>query len=123
MCRVTSLETHTAESEHLDHYTVTRFLCTNHLRVVQGNFYSASDALVHGKKMEHIFSTRDNQFHLDQLTPIQKFYSIQGVLVYEDLIDRAMLLFCDQLEARFINGDNAGKICNLADWTSYCKAE
>lgn len=71
--------------------------------------------------MEHIFSTRDNQFHLEQLTPIQKFYSIQGVLAYEDLIDRAMLLFCEQLEARFINGDNAGKICNLADWTSYCK--
>lgn len=71
--------------------------------------------------MEHIFSTRDNQFHLEQLTPIQKFYSIQGVLAYEDLIDRAMLLFCEQLEARFINGDNAGKTCNLADWTSYCK--
>lgn len=71
--------------------------------------------------MEHIFSTRDNQFHLEQLTPIQKFYSIQGVLAYEDLVDRAMLLFCEQLEDRFINGDNASKICNLADWTSYCK--
>ncbi|KAK7711179.1 hypothetical protein SLS63_012720 [Diaporthe eres] len=77
------------------------------------------DALVHGKKMEHIFSTRDNQFHLEQLTPIQKFYSIQGVLAYENLIDRAMLHFCEQLEDRFINGDNAGKTCNLADWTSY----
>lgn len=71
--------------------------------------------------MEHIFSTRDNQFHLEQLTPIQKFYSIQGVLAYEGLIDRAMLHFCEQLENRFINGDNAGKTCNLADWTSYCK--
>lgn len=73
--------------------------------------------------MEHIFSTRDNQFHLEQLTPIQKFYSIQGVLAYEDLIDRAMLLFCEQLEGRFINGNNAGKTCNLADWTSYCESQ
>lgn len=91
------------------------------MRILYGNFYSASDTLVRGKKIEHIFSTRDNSFHLEQLTPIQRFYSIQGVLAYEDLIDRAMLLFCEQIEDRFINGDNAGKTCNLADWTSYCK--
>ncbi|KAI3390263.1 hypothetical protein diail_10794, partial [Diaporthe ilicicola] len=78
-------------------------------RVLQGTFYSASDALVHGEKMVHIFSTRDNQFRLNQLTPIQKFYSIQGVLAYEDLINRSMLLFCEQLEDRFINDDSADK--------------
>ena len=87
----------------------------------QGDFYSACDALVHGNKMEHIFSTRSNQFHLEQLTPIQKFYSIQGVLAYEHLIDRAMLLLCEQLEARFVNGANAGKSCDMADWISYCE--
>lgn len=105
------------------YYESTQVVDANRGRVPQGNFYSASDALVHGRKMEHIFSTRDNQFHLEQLTPIQKFYSIQGVLAYEDLIDRAMLLFCEQLEGRFINGNNAGKTCNLADWTSYCESQ
>ena len=71
--------------------------------------------------MEHIFSTRSNQFHLEQLTPIQKLYSIQGVLAYEDLIDRTMLLLAEHLEARFINGANAGKTCDMASWISYCK--
>ena len=71
--------------------------------------------------MEHIFSTRSNQFHLEQLMPIQNFYSIQGVLAYENLIDRAMLLLCEQLEARFVNGANAGKTCDIADWISYCE--
>jgi len=71
--------------------------------------------------MEHIFSTRSNQFHLEQLTPVQKFYSNQGVLAYENLIDRAMLLLCEQLEIRFANGANAGKTCDIADWISYCE--
>ena len=71
--------------------------------------------------MEHIFSTRSNQFHLEQLTPIQKFYSIQGVLHYEKLIDKAMILLCEQLEARFIDGANAGKTCDMADWISFCE--
>lgn len=71
--------------------------------------------------MEHIFSTRSNQFHLAQLTPIQKFYSIQGVLAYENLVDRAMLLLCEQLENRFVNGANAAKAFDIADWISYCE--
>ena len=71
--------------------------------------------------MEHIFSTRSNQFHLAQLTPIQKFYSIQGVLAYENLVDRAMLLLCEQLENRFVNGANAAKTFDIADWISYCE--
>lgn len=87
----------------------------------QSNFYSASDALVHGNRMQHIFSTRSNQFHREQLMPIQKFYSNQGVLAYEDLIDRAILLLCEQLETRFVNGTNAGKTCDIADWISYCE--
>ena len=71
--------------------------------------------------MEHIFSTRCNQFHLAQLTPIQKFYSIQGVLAYENIVDRAMLLLCEQLENRFVNGANAAKTFDIADWISYCE--
>jgi len=71
--------------------------------------------------MEHIFSTRSNQIHLEQLTPIQRFYSIQGVLAYEESIDRAMRLLSDQLESRFVDGNNKGKTCDLADWVSYCK--
>ncbi|KAK3317824.1 cytochrome P450 [Cercophora scortea] len=86
---------------------------------LKSSFYSASDSLIHGKKTEHIFSTRSNKFHLEQLTPVQKFYSIQGVLAYEDSIDRALLLLCEQLETRFVNGANAGKTCDIADWISY----
>ena len=71
--------------------------------------------------MEHIFSTRSNQFHLAQLTPIQKFYSLQGVLAYENLVDRAMLLLCEQLETRFVDGANAAKTFDIADWISYCE--
>jgi hypothetical protein len=65
--------------------------------------------------MEHIFSTRSNQFYLAQLTPIRKFYSNQDVLAYENLIDRTMLLLCEQLETRFANGANAGKTCDITD--------
>lgn len=52
--------------------------------------------------------------------PIQKLYSNQGVLAYEDLIDRTILLLCEQLETRFVNGNNASKTCDIADWISYC---
>lgn len=45
------------------------------------------------------------------------------MLAYESLIDRAMLLFCEQLEARFILGPtaDAGKAFDIADWISFCK--
>ena len=92
------------------------------LTLQQSDFYSASDALVHGHRVEHIFSTRNNQFHLEQLTPIQKLYSNQGVLAYEGLIDRVILLLCEQLETRFVNGANSGNTCDIADWISYCES-
>lgn len=53
--------------------------------------------------------------------PVRKFYSNQGVLVYENLIDRTILLLCEQLETRFANGANAAKNCDIADWISYCE--
>lgn len=53
--------------------------------------------------------------------PIQKFYSLRAVLAYEELIDRTIILLCEQLEARFIDGANNGKSCDIADWISYCE--
>lgn len=77
--------------------------------------------MVHGHKIEHIFSTRSNEFHLEQLAPVQKFYSLQGVLSYEGLMDRAIETLAEQLDARFVHGANAGKTCDIADWLSYCE--
>ena len=87
----------------------------------QGDFYSASDALVHGRSYEHIFSTRSNAFHKAQIESIQKFYSTSGVLAFEDRMDKTLFSFCEQLETRFIDGGNSGTTCDIADWISYCE--
>jgi hypothetical protein len=71
--------------------------------------------------MEHIFSTRSNQFHQQQLKPIHKLFLTQGVLAYEQLTDRLLSRFCRQLEARFVDGENFGKTCDIGHWISYCE--
>jgi len=35
-------------------------------------------------------------------------------------MDKVIDLFCKRLEQEFIDGPNAGKICNIGDWLLFC---
>ena len=69
--------------------------------------------------MSNVFATRDNDFHSKQLRPVQKLYSLQAAQNLQPLMDASTEVLCHQLESRFIDGVNKGKVCDMADWISY----
>jgi hypothetical protein len=36
-------------------------------------------------------------------------------------MDKVINQLCEELERRFIDGDNADKVCNIGQWISYCE--
>ena len=73
------------------------------------------------KVIYNLFSQTDNDLHAREKRPISKFYSMNGILPLEPLIDSVVQKLCDELEKRFMDPPNAGKQCNLGDWILYCK--
>lgn len=53
------------------------------------------------------------------MKPYQKFFSNTKVLEKEGSADRMVSLLCEQLDQRFVDGPNAGKTVDLADWIEY----
>jgi hypothetical protein len=85
----------------------------------QSDFYEVADAQNQGHRLENVFSTRSNYFHARYMKPYQKYFSINTILGKEHLIDHMVECLCRELEKRFVDGDNAGKIADLADWIEY----
>lgn len=54
------------------------------------------------------------------MKPFAKFFSPHEILAKESLSDKTVALLCDELETQFINGKNAGKVVDLAQWIEYC---
>ena len=52
---------------------------------------------------------------------MQKLFSAKAALNLEPLMTDTVQVMCEQLEARFMSGVNAGKTCDIAEWISFCK--
>ncbi|KAK7421448.1 hypothetical protein QQX98_002146 [Neonectria punicea] len=87
---------------------------------VKSDFYEVADAVSNGQRIENVFSTRSNTFHSRYMKPYQKYFSISTILEKEPLADKMIVSLCQQLENRFVDGQNAGKTAPLADWIEYC---
>ncbi|KAJ3546966.1 hypothetical protein NM208_g1739 [Fusarium decemcellulare] len=79
-------------------------------------FYHGSSALVNGQIVLNLFSQTDPVKHRRERQPIAKHYSSAGISVLEPHMDKVVDQLCDQLEKRFMDGDNAGKVCNIGQW-------
>ncbi|CAG8954438.1 hypothetical protein HYFRA_00006065 [Hymenoscyphus fraxineus] len=86
---------------------------------LKSDFYSVNDVVQDGHTIQNVFGTRSNAFHAKYMKPIQKLYSMKNILEMEDAISKTIILCCEQLELRFVNGMNAGKTCDIADWIAY----
>ncbi|KPM36174.1 hypothetical protein AK830_g10395 [Neonectria ditissima] len=85
----------------------------------KSDFYEVADAVSSGQRIENVFSTRSNTFHNRYMKPYQKYFSISTILKKEPLADKMILSLCQQLENRFVDGQNAGKTAPMADWIEY----
>ncbi|KAF5724352.1 cytochrome P450 monooxygenase [Fusarium mundagurra] len=79
-------------------------------------FYHGSSALVNGQIVLNIFSQTDPAKHRKERQPIAKLYSSAGISTLEPHMDKVINQLCRELEERFMDGDNAGKICNIGRW-------
>lgn len=86
---------------------------------LQTDFYEVADAESQGQRLENVFSTRSNVFHGKYMKPYQKYFNIGTILGKEHLLDNMIRSLCEQLETRFVDGRNAGKTAELADWIEY----
>lgn len=74
-----------------------------------------------GHVIQNVFGTRSNAFHSRYMKPIQKLYSMNSMLSMEGLVDKTIRSLCEQIENRFVDGKNAHKTCDIADWIEFCK--
>ncbi|KAI1056935.1 hypothetical protein LB507_002367 [Fusarium sp. FIESC RH6] len=79
-------------------------------------FYHGSSALVNGQIVLNLFSQTDPAKHRKERKPIAKFYSTSGVTALEPHINKVIDQLCWQLEQRFMDGNNVGKVCDIGQW-------
>lgn len=45
---------------------------------------------------------------------------MNSMLSMEGLVDKTIRSLCEQIENRFVEGKNAQKTCDIADWIEFC---
>lgn len=88
---------------------------------LQTEFYHASSIQQNGVTIYNLFSQTDPHVHARERKPIAKYFSPAGVAPLEPHMDRSIEILCGQLEDRYMNGGNAGRVCDLGDWIDFCK--
>ena len=76
---------------------------------------------MNGQIVLNLFSQTDPVKHRKERQPIAKHYSSAGITTVEPHMDKVIDQFCNELEKRYIDGDNAGKVCDIGQWTLFCK--
>ncbi|KAM9877459.1 hypothetical protein VD0002_g2455 [Verticillium dahliae] len=72
-----------------------------------------------GKPIFNVFGLSDREDHARVRKPIGRLYSPAGALAIEKHVDKAISQFLAQLDQRFVNGPNAGVVCQLEQWFLY----
>ncbi|KAF2997744.1 hypothetical protein E8E14_004496 [Neopestalotiopsis sp. 37M] len=85
----------------------------------KSDHYSVTDGSAHGQRVSTIFSTRSHAFHTQKTAPIAKLYSLPSMLRMEHLADRALTTLCSHLDDQFVEGENAGRSFDMADWINF----
>lgn len=76
-----------------------------------------NDLNVDGRRVENVFSTRDEQMNTRVMKPIIKLFSMGNLLKMEGLIDKTIDYFVQRLTEEFAH---SGKACNMDRWLHYC---
>ena len=83
--------------------------------------YRPNDVVLNGQRMSNIFNTQDEDWHNKYLRPIRSLWSLNKVLEYEPLVDETLNKFLAKLDAKFIEGSDAGKVFPADKWLGYCR--
>lgn len=48
---------------------------------------------------------------------------MSSMLAMEGLVDKTIRSLCEQVENRFVDGKNAQRTCDIADWIEFCNCD
>lgn len=48
---------------------------------------------------------------------------MNSMLSMEGLVDKPIRSLCEQIENRFVDGKNAQRTCDIADWIEFCNCD
>lgn len=88
----------------------------------KSDMYRPNDVLIEGHRLSNLFNSQDEDWHNQNIRPIRGLWSMTKVLEYEPLIDETINKFVDKLALRFVDGENANKICPADEWIGFCEA-
>ncbi|KAH8689149.1 cytochrome P450 [Talaromyces proteolyticus] len=85
----------------------------------KSDMYHPNDVLLNGARISNLFNTADENWHMNQIRPIQNLWSMTKVLEYESLIDETLEKFVNKLATKFVTGSNLGRPCAIDEWLAY----
>ncbi|KAJ5714927.1 uncharacterized protein N7483_012108 [Penicillium malachiteum] len=85
----------------------------------KSDMYRPNDVLIEGHRLSNLFNSQDEDWHSQNIRPIRGLWSMTKVLEYEPLIDETISKFVDKLSLKFIDGENANKICPADEWIGF----
>ncbi|KAJ6002801.1 hypothetical protein N7451_005348 [Penicillium sp. IBT 35674x] len=85
----------------------------------KSDMYRPNDVLIEGHRLSNLFNSQDEEWHDQNIRPIRGLWSMTKVLDYEPLIDETLIKFVDKLALRFVDGENAGKVCPADEWIGF----
>ncbi|CAF9903459.1 MAG: hypothetical protein GOMPHAMPRED_000275 [Gomphillus americanus] len=86
---------------------------------IKSDFYPVNDVLANGVRIANMFGTKSNEYHNAQVKPIQKYYTMNGVMQCEPLVDRTTERFIHILDTKFVKPST---VLKLDDWLLYSDA-
>lgn len=83
----------------------------------KSDFYHALLMKARGKPSPGIFATQDEAVHRTLRKPVSGAYSMSNLISFEPYVDSTMRVFCDQLEARFVDKTRSEpSLCDFGQW-------
>jgi hypothetical protein len=76
--------------------------------------------VVNGKVIETLASTQNKAIHAKLKRPIAGMYSNTNVTSYQPRVTETIKYFLKRLDEEFIQGENAGRRCDIDNWVQYC---
>ena len=77
--------------------------------------------MVKGRAAPSIVSVKDKIHHGQLRKPIAALYSNTNVQSYQPRVTETIKYFLKRLDEEFIQGDMAGRRCDIENWVQYCE--
>ena len=84
--------------------------------MTKSDFYPVQQAVTKGKRLQSLFSTKDEDYHAKYRRCVNSAFSMSSLVGYEPLVDSTTDVFIEQTKKRYCD---TGKTCNFSKWLQF----